>query len=218
MKYSFIQLILLTGYIFGSSLVSFAHAAPTLTECNLDGSQSLIQIRVYKEGPLAALGDNHIISTRKITDNIQISHQDIQQSNIELALQVKDLVVNDPELRAKAEDGFNSKVSGVNRRFTRKQMLGPKVLDADQYPTISIVILNIPSNSGEQGEIQLDLHGQKNTEIAEIHYALEDDVLTTSGQLLVSQKRYGIKPFSILFGGIRVKDQLKIDYQVTAKC
>jgi hypothetical protein len=42
--------------------------------------------------------------------------------------------------------------------------------------------------------------------------------MITAGELTLSQKRYGIKLFSILFGAIRVQDQLRLNFNIAADC
>jgi len=127
-------------------------------------------------------------------------------------------VVNDPRLRAAAEPEFNSRVSAFNQRITRKSMLGSRVLDAEKYPKIAITVEKIPQNLDGIGELEVELRGTKQKEQARMAVNLTGNRFTATGRVLLSQKRYGIRPFSILFGGIRVRNVLRLDFEITANC
>ncbi|MEM7196017.1 MAG: YceI family protein [Pseudomonadota bacterium] len=211
MKYFF----LLSIFALSSTQVS---AAATDQVCTIDRDDSLLQIRVYKDGPLSALGDNHLITTREIDGRFTLPDRSGNDGIIELSIPTRSLVVNDPTLRASAEEGFNSSVSEFNRRITRKSMLGPKVLDAENFPLITLAFLRFPSGNNRLAEVEVGLHGQSNVEAIPVTMIRTQDRLTATGQFFLSQNRYGIKPFSIMFGGIRVKDKLRVDFRVSTIC
>lgn len=186
--------------------------------CEVDQDSSLVQIRVYKEGRLSVFGDNHIISTSDLSGDLKLDRQSIEQSKISIEIPTRSLVVNDPRLRAAAEPEFNSRVSAFNQRITRKSMLGSRVLDAEKYPKIAITVEKIPQNLDGIGELEVELRGTKQKEQARMAVNLTGNRFTATGRVLLSQKRYGIRPFSILFGGIRVRNVLRLDFEITANC
>ena len=194
-------------------------ASAQIVDCRVDQNRSLVQIFVYKEGPLSALGDNHIISTSLLNGQIRFNPSEPQNADIGLSIPVNSFIVNDPDLRARAGEAFRSRVGDFNRRFTRRGMLGPKVLDAESHPRIHIDFARIAGTPPTvEADLRVTLRGQTRLEKTHIHLRYLDSRLTTAGELMISQKRYGIKPFSILFGGIRVRDRLQLKFDVSADC
>ena len=71
--------------------------------------------------------------------------------------------------------------------------------------------------SGEHSEVVLTIHGIDQT----IHIAIDieevsENKLILGGELSVLQSDYGIQPFSIMNGLIKVEDRLELSYRIVA--
>ncbi len=186
--------------------------------CKINQGESRVVIRVYKEGKLAAFGDNHLISTSTLEGKLVFNHQNPESSSIFLAVPTQSLIVNDPKLRAIAEPEFNSTVSAFNRKITRKSMLGKRVLYAEKYPYIRIRSLTLPHQLSGTAQMAITLRDATLHETVSLKTEIQGDRLAIQGQFKIKQSDYGIKPFSIMFGGIRVKDTLRLDFDLFAHC
>ena len=173
---------------------------------------------MYKEGKLSAFGDNHLISTSQLEGVLTFNPDRPELSNIVLSVPTQSLIVNDPTLRAKAEEGFNSKVSYFNRKVTRKSMLGKNVLHAEKHPYIQLESLKLPTKLTGKAILEVTLRDTAREEAVDIKTQFGSDVFHISGQFYLKQSDYGIAPFSIMFGSIRVKDELRLDFDVHAMC
>ena len=89
------------------------------------------------------------------------------------------------------------------------------MLDAKRYPEIHFVSTQIRSNGENRWIVtgNLALHGETHPATAEVsrtdgHY---------TGSATLSQREFGIKPISIAGGTIKVKDQIKIEFDIVTK-
>ena len=137
------------------------HAAPpapiaphTGKPYDIVAAESLLTVRVYRGGTLASAGHNHLIASHTLAGTVYVP-DDLMKSSIELHLAVAELTVDEPELRAqeaasdfppdvaetqlRAQEGgsdFVGEVPQSARDGTRRNMLGPAVLDGAEYPEI----------------------------------------------------------------------------------
>ena len=186
----------------------------------LDPEQSSIEIYVYRGGRLASLGHNHVISVRDIHGVIYLSPEP-SQSSFSLAFATADLVVDDPALRAAAGSAFNSTPTIAEIKGTRRNMLGPKVLNAEQYPLISVRSLSLkPQQALSTGdyiaELAIAAIGNTHTTSATTRITLAGGQVVATGELKLKQGDLGITPLSLLNGAIAVKDELIIRYRILA--
>lgn len=177
---------------------------------------SEIRILVYRGGPLARLGHNHVISTRDIHGKIY-RHQDSRNSGVVLQLPVNSFEVDNPVLRARAGPAFATTPSAKDIAGTRYNMLGEQVLNSKQYPYIRLVSVEISGN----GELQNALMRVSVRDVVadlnipfKTHY--KGGKIIIEGQTEVSQTDLGIKPFSILMGSIAVQDEMTLQFRLVA--
>jgi len=99
-------------------------------------ADSLLTVRVYRAGTLASAGHNHLIASHTLAGTVYVP-DDLMKSSIELHLAVAELTVDEPELSAQqGGSDFQGEVPQSARDGTRRNMLGPAVLDAAEYPEI----------------------------------------------------------------------------------
>jgi len=168
--------------------------------------ESLVSIVVRRGGPLARLGHDHVVSGADVQ-----GYADPQQSRADLFLLLDALVVDDPALRAQA--GLDTQPSAADIAGTRSNMLA--VLDAQRHPH---VVLRVHGATRQQLSVDITLHGvtRKDLQIPAT-VALKGDALTASGQFAINQSDFGITPFSILGGAIRVEDRLELHFRISAR-
>ena len=91
-------------------------------------------------------------------------------------------------------------------------MLGPEVLDTQRYP--EIVFRSTGANPAGQAvwKVQgnLTLHGQTRPVEVEVHEAGGH----YDGSASFKQTEFGIKPVKVAGGTIRVKDEVRIEFQI----
>jgi polyisoprenoid-binding protein YceI len=170
-------------------------AAANAQQQPLDTGKSFMTVRVYKAGFLSALGHDHEIAA-------PIAHGtlDIGARRAEVYADARALRVRDP------------KVSGEDRAKIQSTMLGPEVLDAERHPEIAFRSTAAEAMGSGSWRINgnLTLHGETHAIVVEAREAGGHYVGTSTFR----QTEFGIKPIKIAGGSIRVKDEVRIEFDV----
>lgn len=183
----------------------------------IDPSQSEIYWRVYRDGPMARFGHNHIISVNDITGSV-ILGENIAESSWELRVPVTGLVIDDPDLRARYGEDFESVPSEEDKTGTRENMLTEGVLDGANFPEITL------QGNGFEGSLDaarlpvtISMLGRtiERTFLASIE--ISDAVLTVTGEHRLTHTDLGLEPFSVFGGAMAVGEAIDITFQLHAE-
>ena len=188
------SLVLRTSYLWVvlPAVPVFPQARP------LDTARSSITIRVGRTGVFSFAGDNHLVRAPLASGSVNEAGK-----HIEFKVQSKSLRVEDPGTAA-------DKKAQIQER-----MLGPDVLDSEHFPVIqfrSTSISGAPADLRAAGD--LTLRGQtrpieaKVQQIGKGHWR---------GTATLKQSAFGIKPISIAGGTVKVKDEVKIEFEILTK-
>lgn len=183
----------------------------------VDPTQSQVLIHVYREGTLARLGHNHVIRVGDLTGLAQLAG-DLTRSRADLAFSAAALEVDLPADRAAGGPDFANTPSKADVEGTRANMLGPKVLDATHHPHIGIEA-HLLAREGDRLRLRLRItlrgvaHGYEAE--ARLRHTGGGEI-ELSGTLTVAQSDFGIRPFSVLAGAIKVRDRVEIGYRIHA--
>ena len=179
----------------------------------VDPRASMLIVYVYRGGSLARLGHDHVISSGDLQGYVMIAG-DSSPSRADLYLAVADMTVDDPELRAEA--GFDTQLSEKDIEGTRANMLN-KVLDASTYPYLELsaaVAMGAPPRVLLDAE--LTWHGTTRRITVPANVEIEGDRLSASGAFELWQSAFGIEPFSVLGGALRVEDRIDVRFELRA--
>jgi hypothetical protein len=183
----------------------------------VDASASDIRLFVYRAGPLARVGHNHVIAVAGLSGWVEIRSQPAAPS-FALEIPVTELRVDDAVLRREAGAEFASEPSARDVEQTRSNMLGPRLLQAERYPSVAV---RGQAVTGSTGELDLDLVFEIAGRVAELavpaHLRRSEDTLEVSGTLVLSHAALGLTPFRALFGALQVADQVDVEYRIVAR-
>lgn len=177
-------------------LAVFRNDQPTSTAIDVD--RSSILIHVSKSGMFSFAGDNHEVRAPIAAGSVNEAAK-----TVELKVDASKLTVLDPSL------------SPAKRAQVQQEMLSVNVLDPARYPEIRFRSIQAeqvkPGEWNVRGE--LTLHGQSRP--------LTLHVTNTSGHYrgtaTFKQTDFGITPVSVAGGTIKVKDELKIDFDIVLR-
>jgi polyisoprenoid-binding protein YceI len=177
--------------------VSLAWTAPADAQQRaIDTEKSTLTVHVSKAGVFSALGHNHEIAAPIARGTV-----DATAHRVELHTSTGALQVRDPD------------VSDKDRAQIRTAMLGPEVLDAQRYP--EIVFRSTAAEPSGTGSWRvagtLALHGQTRAVVAEVKETAEGHYVGTSR---FKQTDFDIVPFKAAGGAVRVKDEIRIDFEI----
>lgn len=183
----------------------------------LDAPASQVYWRVYSDGTLARLGHNHVIAAREFTGTVQLQ-EPLALSTVEIQIPVAALVVDDPALRAQLGEGFTSQPSAQDIAGTRRNMLGARLLNAEQHPRVLI------SGSGPRGEagdqrmtLRITVAGQTATQDVPVAVTLEDTGLHARASFRLTHEALGLTPFTALLGALKVAQPMDFDLHLVAR-
>jgi polyisoprenoid-binding protein YceI len=176
--------------------VSWAGTATTSAQQRtIDTAKSVMTVRVFKAGLFSALGHNHEISAPISSGTVNVNAR-----QVELHAQTGALKVLDP--------GTSEK----DRSEIQRTMLGADVLDAANHP--EIVFRSTGAEAAGPGAWKvhgnLTLHGQTHTVDVEVRADGEHYVGTSRFR----QTEFGIQPVKVAGGTIRVKDEVRIEFNI----
>lgn len=189
-------------------------AESTIYRVDAEGSD--IRLLVHRAGALSRLGHSHVISVGRIAGTVYV-HPDLEQSSFELEIPVRGLVVDDPRLRREEGDEFSTEPSERDIAGTRANMLGERVLNAEQYPLIR---LTGTGPTGDGPEFVLDVSIELLGRVVELSIPttlrLDGESLEATGAIRLSHGDLGMRPFSAMAGALRVADEMDLKYRIRA--
>ena len=186
-------------------------------EYRLVPGESEIRILAYRDGPLASLGHNHVISTTDIDGTLALASP-VSRSTVRLAFPVQSLKVDIPAQRAEEGADFATELDQSAIDGTRANMLGEKLLDAANFPEVSLRNREV---RGELPALQLlmEVKVRDQVTLVEIPVTVTSSPgqLVAAGAVTVRQTDLGLQPFSVGLGALSVRDELELKFRLVAR-
>lgn len=191
--------------------------APGARHFRLQADQSQLTVLVYRDGRLANLGHNHVISSDDLHGEIYLADA-LQNSAFEIRLPVMTMVVDAPQNRANAGDDFPRELDPDAISGTRANMLGEQQLDAEMWPEI-VLRSRVMRGVLPDYTVQVDIAVRSRIHSLEIpvHVVVTGDRIIATGSFSVNQTDLGLEPFSVMMGALTVRDQLDINFSLVAE-
>ena len=137
------------------AVASSAAVAQSAGVYEIDPDASEIHWRIYKAGAFARFGHNHVIAITQPSGTVTVA-DDIADSTVEIEFAVAELSIDDPDLRARYGEDFESEPSAEDLAGTRTNMLTEQVLNGEVFPAISLTGTAL-SGSGADQTVELTI-------------------------------------------------------------
>ncbi len=171
---------------------------------------------VRRGGKLSGFGHVHVVTSANETGRVWFGATP-DLSGFEVRLPVREFVVDDPAARAAAGAEFAATVPEDARAGTRRNMLGPDVLDAERYPEVVVDSIGPLASSPSIVKVRMVVRDAVLEREVPVTAQIAGDTVTAGGDFRILQSELGIKPFSIAGGAVAVADELEIRFEIVAK-
>jgi polyisoprenoid-binding protein YceI len=179
--------------------------------------QSMLHILVYRGGAMANLGHNHVISSHSIAGYVWV-HDDLSHSGFDLTQAVNDLIVDDPQTRSDEGTDFQTTVTDSARAGTRTNMLKPEQLDGEHFSLIRLRSVSITgTRERPEVKVRITIKDQSREVVLPTQLVIDRQSLQVKGQFKIKLTEFGITPYSVAMGALKVEDELTIKFELVAK-
>jgi polyisoprenoid-binding protein YceI len=163
----------------------------------IDTSSSKLIVHVSKAGLFSAFGDNHEVEAP------------ISEGFVDEAARRVKFVIESSRMKA-----LDPQLSPDKRRQVQERMLGPEVLDVARFPRITFESTGVEQPGPDRLLVhgQLSLHGITRP----VAVSVRKENARYIGTATLKQRDFGITPVSIAGGTVKVKDELKIEFNIGA--
>lgn len=181
------------------ALLAAAAPAVRAERQTIDTARSTMTVFVYKSGLFSAFADNHVIKAAIASGSLSRD----APAGVELSVRAGDLKVMDPNL------------SPDRRAEVQARMIGPEVLDVARFPEIVFASTSIAAAAPDRWSVtgRLTIHGQTNNVTFPVHRTGD----TYTGEVTIKQRDFGIEPIRIAGGAVKVKDEVKIAFEIAVQ-
>jgi hypothetical protein len=194
-----------------------APAPPTGPSEAWEVVESRLEVRVYRDGPMAQLGHNHLITSTALSGRIDL-REPRTTSGFRLELPLDSLTVDDAAERAAAGGEFAAAVPAKDREGTRHNMLDEQVLDAARQ---AVVVIGADAISGGPdnytARVRVALRGEERLIDVPVTFAMEGERLRVHASLRLRHADLGLVPFTVAMGALRVRDDFEIECRLEAR-
>jgi hypothetical protein len=188
---------------------------PAPGEYRIDSSASELRLLVYRAGPLANLGHNHVMVNRAVTGAVQIG-ANVSSSSLSLRMRADGFVIDDAQSRQEEGGDFPGDIPEDAKAGTRRNMLSSAVLNAAEFPDITV---RSTSLTGTLNELNagLEISAGGHTSQISVALSLQGDAhhFTALGVMELRQTALGLTPYSLLHGALQVQDAMQLKFKIT---
>jgi polyisoprenoid-binding protein YceI len=168
----------------------------------LDQSDGRLSIRTGVEGPAAKMG--HRLGIAMNSWQAEVEWSVGEPAELSLTVDVDSLEVGSGE-------GGVTPLTGPEKALARSNAL--KVLDLKRFPQIAFEANDISRiSTGYRLAGTVQLHGTERECTVDLQVDELDDVWHMSSEVVLRQTDFGIKPYSMLMGAMRVTDAVTVQF------
>lgn len=184
---------LVPGALVASALLSASANGETWA---IDAQKSSLTVHVFKSGLFSAFGDNHEVRATVASGSVS----DGDTPAVEIEVDARQMTVLDPDLAKE------------KRADVQKRMLGPEVLDVAKFPGIRFKSTAVQSTGEGRWRVEgvLALHGKS----VPLSFDVTGSKERFRGSTTVKQRAFGIEPISVAGGTVKVRDDVKVDFEI----
>jgi polyisoprenoid-binding protein YceI len=192
----------------GLAALAFADTKAPRTY-TLDLAQSQLSLTLGQEGMIGKRYPTHLVVVKNFSCNITLPH-DEKLTSVALEAEAKSFTNADKLMSEFERRGFHD-------------VLQTKVLESERYPTIkfkSVSVSGLKKNGATRAFTlhgELGLHGVTKRVAFPVTVTLANDQLRATGETSLKQSEYGMQPYEGNMGLIKISDELKINFSLTAK-
>jgi polyisoprenoid-binding protein YceI len=170
---------------------------------------STFTVRAFATGLLSSFGHSPTIAIPHFTGDVLLNPDAVEKSSLRMVIDSDSLVVtNDMGEKDRQE---------INRRMHQE------VLQTDSFPEMVYEASRISASKIGEGQYWIALGGMltlrqvTRSQPVSARISLIGDMLRATGELTVRQSDYEIEPVTAVGGTIRLKDELKLSFDISAR-
>jgi hypothetical protein len=183
----------------------------------IDPAASDLRVIVYRGGPLAQFGHNHVLVAGDLRGDVRVSPAPAQ-STFSLEFSPAAFIVDPIDARMEEGPEFDVQPSPKAIERTRANLLGPRVLDAERFPAITMRSAAIQGTAPRYiVTARVGLRGIERDLSFPIDLEHDGARLVAKGVLLLNTPDFGIPPFAVMGGGLKVMEEVKIRFLLVAE-
>lgn len=194
---------------------SAATTLPGARRLQIDPERTVVTVFVRRAGPLAKLGHDHVITSTDEAGSVWLGNTPAD-SSFELALPVDLLDVDLPAARAAAGLEFAAPVADAARAGTLQHAACRGARCGTFSHHHAAIRGDVRCLAATRRACGRDAEGVEREQEIPVVVELDADGLTARGELRLNQTDFGITPFAVAGGAIRVADTLEIRFEIAA--
>jgi hypothetical protein len=187
---------------------------PAPGEYPIDSSGSELRLLVYRAGPLSTLGHNHVMVNRALSGVLQIG-AGVAASSFSLRMRADGFVVDDAQSRQEEGGDFAADIPDDAKAGTRRNMLGSAVLNAAEFPDITVKSTSLTGTLNELNA-DLEINAAGHTARISVPLTLQGDAhhFIAAGSMELRQTALGLTPYSLMHGALQVQDAMQLKFKI----
>jgi polyisoprenoid-binding protein YceI len=176
---------------------------------SIETKGSTFTVRAFATGLLSTLGHNPTIAIPDFNGEVSVNPDTVEKSSLRIEI--------DPASLAVTND-----VSEKDRQEITRRMQA-EVLETDSFPQIVYECSRVSASTIGEGQYwaalngELTLHGVTRAQPVSARVSVIGDMLRATGEVSIRQSDYGIEPVSAVGGTIKLKDELKLSFDISAR-
>lgn len=185
-------------------------SATTKVRYVIDRQRSKFIVRAFAGGMLSSFGHNPTIAIRDFEGEVQCASNALEDASLRMVIQAASLSVTDD-------------ISAKDRQEIERRM-HDEVLEADGFPEIVYQcdrVASLQKISESQYAVTLNgelaLHGVTQVQPVSARLTMQGDTLRAAGDFSIRQSDYEIRPVSAAGGTVKLKDELKVSFDIAAR-
>jgi hypothetical protein len=182
----------------------------------IDNAESEVYWRIYRSGLFAAAAHSHVISIGELAGGVTLG-SDLAAAQWNLSFPVESLIIDDPALRARYGEEFESVPSEDDKAGTKRNMMTDRVLNGEVFTEISLSGTGLNGNLENASlPVSIQMLGRTIEQSFPASITIGADAVTVTGEYRLTHEDLGMEPFSAFGGAIAVGDEIDFTYRIHA--
>ena len=204
--------------LFCASSTAFANTQCPSEDANwrVNTDASVMRLMVFRaSGGLSKLGHDHVVALPPAEGRLKRA-ENLEKAKARLRFNLADIELDSDVDRAWS--GYFPKdksISDKDKAGTLKNLSGPKLLDAENYPDINVDISKLKP-FGDKHLANVTFHVKDKSIEKKLVFSLDHaaNLITVRGDFVLAHADLGLKPFSVLGGAIKVDDPIAVHFSL----